>query len=79
MTAALAVLVLLAAAGPPEAERLAAEALRQVERQPEAALAQARRALALTAEFDPTVFVTAGRKGEVVEDEFVKADRKSVV
>ena len=71
MTAALA--VLLAAAGPPEAERLAAEALRQVERQPEAALAQARRALALTAEFDPTVFVTAGRKGEVVEDEFVKA------
>jgi len=73
MTAALAVLVLLAAAGPPEAERLAAEALRQVERQPEAALAQARRALALTAEFDPTVFVTAGRKGEVVEDEFVKA------
>lgn len=71
-TAALAVLVLLAA-GPPEAERLAGEALRLAERQPEAALAQARRALALTAEFDPTVFVAAGRKGEVVEDEFVKA------
>ena len=71
--AALALSVLLAAAGPPEAERLAGEALRLAERQPEAALAQARRALALTAEFDPTVFVAAGRKGEVVEDEFVKA------
>jgi tetratricopeptide (TPR) repeat protein len=72
MTAALA-LSLLLAAGPAEAERMAADALRLAERQPEAALAQARRALALTAEFDPTVFVTAGRKGEVVEDEFVKA------
>jgi tetratricopeptide (TPR) repeat protein len=72
MTAALA-LALVLAAGPAEAERMAADALRLAERQPEAALAQARRALALTAEFDPTVFVTAGRKGEVVEDEFVKA------
>jgi len=72
MTAALA-LSLLLAAGPAEAERMAADALRLAERQPKAALAQARRALALTAAFDPTVFVTAGRKGEVVEDEFVKA------
>jgi tetratricopeptide (TPR) repeat protein len=73
MTAALAVCLLLAATGPGEAERMASDAVRLAERQPEAALAQARRALALTAEFDPTVFVAAGRKGEVVEDEFVKA------
>lgn len=72
MTGALAVSLLLAA-GPVEAERLAGEAVRLAERQPEAALTRARRALALTAEFDPTVFVAVGRKGEVVEDEFVKA------
>ena len=40
---------------------------------PAQALAQARRALALTEEFEPTAFVTAGRKGEVVEDAFVAA------
>jgi tetratricopeptide (TPR) repeat protein len=56
-----------------EAERLAAEALRLPGAQGEAALTQARRALALTAEFDPTDFVAAGRKGEVVEDEYVAA------
>jgi tetratricopeptide (TPR) repeat protein len=33
----------------------------------------ARRALGLTNEFDPIAFVKAGRKGEVVEDEFVAA------
>jgi tetratricopeptide (TPR) repeat protein len=33
----------------------------------------ARRALALTAEFVPTDYVSAGRKGEVVEDEFQAA------
>jgi len=73
MTAVLAFSLLLAATGPREAERMAAEAVRRAGQQPEAALAEARRALALTAEFDPTVFVAAGRKGEVVEDEFVKA------
>jgi len=73
MTAALAVSLLLAGNGPLDAERMAGEAVRLAERQPEAGLAQARRALALTAEFDPTVFVAAGRKGEVVEDEFIKA------
>ena len=40
---------------------------------PAESLAGARRALALTADFDPTDFVKAGRKGEVVEDEFVAA------
>jgi tetratricopeptide (TPR) repeat protein len=39
----------------------------------EAALADARRALAKTAEFVPTDYVTAGRRGEVVEDEFQAA------
>jgi tetratricopeptide (TPR) repeat protein len=34
---------------------------------------QARKALALTADFEPTAFVNAGRKGEVVEDEYLAA------
>jgi tetratricopeptide (TPR) repeat protein len=59
--------------GTAEAERLAAEAVRLVPQDPAAALLKARRALAMTAEFVPTEFVTAGRKGEVVEDEFQAA------
>jgi hypothetical protein len=58
-----------------EAERLAAQAQRVAAQDPAAALRTARRALALTAEFVPTEFVTAGRKGEVVEDEFQAARR----
>jgi hypothetical protein len=34
------------------------------------ALAEAREALALTHEFDPTAYIKAGKKGEVVEDEY---------
>ncbi|HET7291583.1 MAG TPA: bacterial transcriptional activator domain-containing protein [Vicinamibacteria bacterium] len=56
-----------------EAERLASEALRIAAERPADAVATARRALSLTAEFDPSLFVKAGRKGEVVEDEFVAA------
>ena len=56
-----------------EAERLAAEAMQLAPRDPAAALGMARRALAATAEFVPTDYVTAGRKGEVVEDEFQAA------
>ncbi len=56
-----------------EAERLAAEAIRLAPERPAAALGAARRALGLTTEFDPIAFVKAGRKGEVVEDEFVAA------
>lgn len=65
----------LAAAGPSleEAERLADEAVRRVAEQPEASLGQARKALALTADFEPTAFVNPGRKGEVVEDAYVAA------
>jgi tetratricopeptide (TPR) repeat protein len=61
------------AAAVARAEALAAEAETLVARDPAAALERARRALGLTAEFDPIVFVTAGRKGEVVEDEFQAA------
>jgi tetratricopeptide (TPR) repeat protein len=56
-----------------QAEALAAEAERLLATRPKDALARARRALSLTSEFDPIVFVKAGRKGEVVEDEFVAA------
>jgi len=56
-----------------DAERLAREALQLAPRDPAAALGKARRALAATAEFTPTDYVTAGRKGEVVEDEFQAA------
>jgi hypothetical protein len=38
--------------------------------------ALARKALALTDEFEPTDYVRAGRKGEVVEDEFLEARRQ---
>ena len=56
-----------------EAERLAREATGLAAADPQAAVQKARRALALTAEFVPTDFVSAGRKGEVVEDEFQAA------
>jgi tetratricopeptide (TPR) repeat protein len=55
------------------AERLAGEALALLPRDPAGAAERARRAVAATAEFEPTAFVTAGRKGEVVEDEFQAA------
>jgi len=67
-------LFLLAAPSPTDqAERLAAEAVRMATTQPAQAIAQARRALSITAEFEPTAFVKAGRKGEVVEDEYLAA------
>ena len=71
----LALVLLLAVTPSPvsEAERLAAEATRTATTGPAEAVALARRALALTAEFEPTVFVRAGRKGEVVEDTFQAA------
>lgn len=56
-----------------EAERLASQAVKKATTQPQEALADARRALALTEEFEPTTFVHAGRKGEVVEDAYVAA------
>jgi tetratricopeptide (TPR) repeat protein len=70
----LALTLALAAAPVAEAERLATRAL-QAAAPPAESLADARRALALTADFDPTEFVKAGRKGEVLEDEFVSARR----
>ena len=55
------------------AERLADEALALVSTDPAGAVERARKAVAATAEFEPTVYVTMGRKGEVVEDEFQAA------
>ncbi|HEX9710533.1 MAG TPA: hypothetical protein VGB42_11295 [Candidatus Thermoplasmatota archaeon] len=55
------------------AERAAQAALALMPTQPAAALAEARRALSLTSDFEPTAFVRAGRKGEVVEDEYIAA------
>jgi tetratricopeptide (TPR) repeat protein len=79
-TLALVISLALAPAAPPagastveEAERLAEEAVLRASQDPQAGLTQARRALALTNEFNPTVFVEMGRKGEVVEDEFQAA------
>jgi tetratricopeptide (TPR) repeat protein len=60
--------------GPVErAEALAAAATAQLPAGAAGALSQARQALALTADFEPTAFVSAGRKGEVVEDAYVAA------
>jgi tetratricopeptide (TPR) repeat protein len=59
-----------------QAEKLAQDAIALAPRDAAAALQQARKALALTAEFSPTDYVAAGRKGEVVEDEF-KAAREA--
>ncbi len=59
-----------------QAEKLAQDAMALAPRDAAAALQQARKALALTAEFVPTDYVNAGRKGEVVEDEF-KAAREA--
>jgi tetratricopeptide (TPR) repeat protein len=56
-----------------QAEALAAEAIALSTSQPKEAVLRARRALATTVQFDPMAFVVAGRKGEVVEDEFQAA------
>jgi len=64
--------LLLLLAGPvAEAERLAAASLAMAS--PSEAVGTAEKALALTGEFDPIAFVKPGRKGEVVEDEFLAA------
>ncbi len=64
--------LLLLLAGPvTEAERLAAASLAMAS--PSEAVGTAEKALTLTSEFDPIAFVKAGRKGEVVEDEFLAA------
>jgi hypothetical protein len=75
VTLLLVPLLLLASAGGrvKEAERLAGEAVRLSAQRAPAALESARRALALTEDFDPTAFVSAGRKGEVVEDAYQQA------
>jgi tetratricopeptide (TPR) repeat protein len=61
------------AATPADVERRAAAARLLRASDPEAALRAARAALAETSEFVPTAFVSAGRKGELVEDAYVAA------
>lgn len=56
-----------------EAEKLAASALPLAATQPAQALALARRGLDLTVDFEPTAFVKSGRKGEVLEDDYLEA------
>src|SRR5512140_259027 len=56
-----------------EAERAATAAVQLSSSDPRGALERARRALDSTSEFEPTAFVRAGRKGEVVEDAFQEA------
>ena len=58
------------------AEGLAREAVTACVGGDASALARARQALDLTGEFDPTAFVKAGRKGEVVEDLYVEARKE---
>jgi hypothetical protein len=72
---ALALTGLLAVAAPAaapgkaaQAEKLAARALAHAAEP--SALDEARQALALTEDFDPTAYVAPGRKGEVVEDAY---------
>jgi hypothetical protein len=55
------------------AEALAARAVSLAASDAAQALTLARQALALTADFEPTAFVKAGRKGEVVEDAYLAA------
>jgi tetratricopeptide (TPR) repeat protein len=72
----LCALVLILAATPSpvdEAERLAAQATRLSSQQPAESVTVARKALGMTVDFEPTAFVRAGRRGEVVEDTFQAA------
>jgi hypothetical protein len=79
----LAVSVAVAVAAPAkggktgEADRLSAQAMASCATADGVAAGEAvaRKALALTNEFEPTDFVGMGRKGEVVEDEFLEARR----
>lgn len=63
----------LTAATVERADRLATEAAAACVAGDASAVARARQALDLTAEFEPTAFVKTGRKGEVVEDLYVEA------
>jgi tetratricopeptide (TPR) repeat protein len=55
------------------AEARASEAIRLAAERPQQAVALARGAFDLTLDFEPTAFVDAGRKGEVVEDAYLAA------
>ena len=76
LAAGLLALVLAPPAAPSPvqaAEKRAAAAVALLPAHPAEALVEARKALGATADFEPTAFVTAGRKGEVVEDAYLAA------
>lgn len=75
MAIALALALVVAGARTPtqQAEQLAARAVSEASAQPAQCLADAGKALTLTGDFEPTAYVTAGRKGEVVEDAYLAA------
>ena len=75
MRAAVALVLLIAGPRTPaeQAEQLAARAVAEASSQPAQCLADASKALVLTADFEPTAYVKAGRKGEVVEDAYLAA------
>jgi len=73
MIGAILALAVQATSPTQRAETLAEQAVRLAATKPAEGLAQARRALELTADFEPTAFVDAGRKGEVVEDAYLAA------
>jgi tetratricopeptide (TPR) repeat protein len=76
VTGFLLALLLLTPRGVSEAESAAEQAVALSATDPGPALTKARRALGQTTEFDPTAFVEAGRKGEIVEDAFRVARRR---
>lgn len=71
----LAIALSIASPGTPagQAEQLAQRATAESASRPEQCVADARKALSLTSDFEPTAYVKAGRKGEVVEDEYLAA------
>ena len=75
MEIALAVALSIATPATPaaQAEELARRAVAEATSRPQQCAADARKALALTSDFEPTAYVKAGRKGEVVEDEYLAA------
>jgi tetratricopeptide (TPR) repeat protein len=75
MQALLAIALLAAGARTPteQAEQLAQRAVAEASAGPAQCVVDARKALELTADFEPTAYVTAGRKGEVVEDAYLAA------
>jgi tetratricopeptide (TPR) repeat protein len=70
---ALALSVAATATPAEQAEQLARRAVAEAATHNERCVADAAKALSLTSDFEPTAYVKAGRKGEVVEDAYLAA------